>query len=655
MNAIPTLHVGKRISSENISTTQNMADKNIYLDMMNELIVTKVENHITIDHVKDNRYTVSRRRKASSSAKKTTLQSFFDRETQENRLHQNSIASDDKCDKMSDEDDEDDDDYNEFYEDDQDTVSSMLPNFNYQTSPFSGTDVGRHFGKATSDNNSEKNDSSNLYRSPKKCYTVSPSKPKYNRNWMDAKQVDALSMSLHTSDGTEVTATETDYSWSGSSHHSPVATLSPYQNRLHYSSMKDDIQTECQPPVTVYERSIIDKAVTLLDADVPDISALQTYRLLGEGYFGKVYLVKDPNDASGTFLALKTISKYHLICDDQVHTVMREKEILQLCSHPNIANLLATKQDASSLYILQSFIPGGDLFHMIHHLASVDFEATPTTYPCHPVLSDETNVQFYVACIADALWYLHCGLSYATDITNRSVVYRDLKQENIMINERGYPILIDFGCAKILEVSSLHDETEGNGSESSTTLTRTYTMCGTAKYVSPEIIEGIGHTCSTDYWSLGVLVYELLTCGREHPFEYTPNIDDLSLYRSIVEADYIPLPDEISADGNDFVDKLLSKDLMSRLGSTESRADNPILLHPWLQKWDVSLLRQQSYPAPWLPTLQNPLFPTTNEGLSHGDEILNHNDEVEELLTFDMDQQTDPNLTMKEQAMFADF
>ena len=113
---------------------------------------------------------------------------------------------------------------------------------------------------------------------------------------------------------------------------------------------------------------------------------------------------------------------------------MREKEILQLCSHPNIVSLFATNQDASSLYLLQSFIPGGDLFNMIHHISTRDSDGTITKYEHHPVLSDETNVQFYIACIADALWYLHCGLSNSIESTNRSVVYRDLKQENVMIN-----------------------------------------------------------------------------------------------------------------------------------------------------------------------------------------------------------------------------
>lgn len=643
MNIIPTSQAEKRISSENASATQRMADKNILLEMMSELIATTAENRITIDAVEDHRSSRRSHRTSTSTVKEASLQSFFDREKHEIRRHQNSIGSDEQCEDMSDKvcddsEDDDDDDLDEFYEDDQDAETSMMKKFQYHSPPCSNRFADRH---VSSTNNSDlyTHDDWHSYQSPQKRYSSSSiSKPKYDRHRMDAKQLDTLSTSLHTSDGTEVTATETDYSLSGSSHHShSIASMrSPYYH--------------CLRPATVYGYTRSTKVVTTstLDIQVPNILSLLTHRLLGEGYFGKVYLVSDQNGKNENFLALKTISKYHLICEDQVHTVMSEKEILRLCSHPNIVTLFATQQDASSLYLLQSFIPGGDFFNMIHHFDSTssDSDGTMSKSERHPILSDEINVQFYVACITDALWYLHCGLSNTTDHMNRSVVYRDLKHENIMINERGYPILIDFGYSKILE---------GNATEASATTTRTYTMCGTAKYVSPEIIEGIGHTCSTDYWSLGVVTYELLLCGREHPFEYMTHSDDLSLYRNVVEAGYTPLPDGISTEGIDFVDKLLIKDGTSRLGTTESRTYNPILLHPWLRKWDVSLLRQQSYDAPWIPTLQNPLDQAAKNLPAQRVDVRNQTDEIEYLLTFDMDQQTDPNLTVKEQAMFAGF
>jgi protein kinase A len=622
-----------------------MADKNIYLEMMNDLIGTTTTDYpASINRVKD--------RCMHSSAKTTTLQSFFERDEQTRRFQQNdSVASEEQYyDATSDEDDE----HNEFYEDDQDTVPSMLQTYHRHSSPFSSKGPDRHDAKYTSNSDILNDESMSLKPSPTKRYSSSSSKPKYNRSQMDGKQLDTLSMSLHTNDGTEVTATETEYSLNGSSHHSHNTTFSRSSNYTipHSPSVRSNRMGDYPSPITVYRRSSIDET-KMTDMEAGDI--LQTHHLLGEGYFGKVYLVNGPSDACKCPFALKKISKYHLLCEDQVHTVIREKEILQLCFHPNIVSLLATKQDASYLYLLQSFIPGGDMFSMIHHFYCSDSKESMGKPKNHPILSDETNVQFYTACIADALWYLHCGLSNCNDTSDRAVVYRDLKQENIMINERGYPILIDFGYAKILEVPSVPDENDINTTKQGATITRTYTMCGTAKYVSPEIIEGIGHTCSTDYWSLGVVVYELLTCGQDHPFEYMPNIDDLSLYRNVVEADYIPLPDSISTEAVDFVDKLLEKDLTLRLGATESGSYNPILLHPWIQKWDVSLLRQQSYRAPWIPKVLNPSDLSIMKCQSRNDKDENPNDDIEQMLNFDMDQQTDPNLTMKEQEMFADF
>ncbi len=637
MNVNPTSQDGCRLSSS--TRTNRMGDKDLYLELMSELMDATTENRITKDFVTENRCG-----NVKPSAKTATLQRFFDREKHERKWHPNNVASD--ADSDEDNDDDDDDDHDEFYQDDEDTVSSMMVSFKNLHSSFSSMDVlmaSRVDIQATNDIDSDMDtfDSMHLYESPAKRYSSTPpSKPKYNRDRMDAKQLDLLSTSLHTSDGTEVTATETDYSLNGSSHHSPTTMKrSPNPNGRQYSSVK---LTEFPPTVTVYEgQRDSDKDKSHVEIDTKNIASLHTHCLLGEGNFGKVYMVSAPSDATNkTCYALKVISKYHLLCEDQVHTAMRENEILSSCSHPNIATLYATQQDASSLYLLQAYIPGGDLFHMMHHFSSCGTDSM-TTYERHPILSEESNVQFYVACIADALWYLHCGVSNAS-----AIVYRDLKHENIMINERGYPMLIDFGYAKQLEATSLHCDSEGNACATST---KTYTMCGTAKYISPEIIEGIGHSCSTDYWSLGVVVYEL--CGRAHPFEFVANTDDFSLYRNIAEADYIPLPDDISADGTDFVDQLLAKDSKARLGTTETPTYNPILFHPWLRKWDVTLLRQQSFHAPWIPSLDR-MDPTAVPTRPQNIESDEGNDDS---FVFDMDHHTDSHLTTKEQSMFAGF
>ena len=298
MNIIPTSQAEKRISSENASATQRMADKNILLEMMNELIDTTVENRITIDAMEDHRSSRRGRRLSNSTVKAASLQSFFDREKHEIRSHQNSIGSDEQCDDMSDKvcddsEDDDDDDLDEFYDDDQDAEPSMMNKFQYHSPPCSNRIADRDI---SSSNNSDLNthDDWHSYQSPQKRYSASSlSKPKYDRRRMDAKQLDTLSTSLHTSDGTEVTATETDYSMGGSSHHS------------HSIAMMRSPHCHFLRPATVYgyTRNTEVVTTTTLDIQVLDILSLQIHRLLGEGYFGKVHLVSDQNGKNENFLA----------------------------------------------------------------------------------------------------------------------------------------------------------------------------------------------------------------------------------------------------------------------------------------------------------------------------------------------------------------
>jgi CRP-like cAMP-binding protein len=295
-------------------------------------------------------------------------------------------------------------------------------------------------------------------------------------------------------------------------------------------------------------------------AELPSLKleALRKYQILGEGNFGQVWLVTE-SESSSTPYALKIQAKFELIEGGQADTVLREKEIMSQVRHPFISNLVKTHQDTDFLYMLLDYAQGGELFNAIH---ADDHDGLP-----------EENCQFYACVIAEALAYMH----------RRFIAFRDLKPENVVIDKSGYPVLIDFGYAKYIPEKS-------------------FTLCGTPNYLSPEMITSRGHSCSVDHWALGVITYEALT--GLNPF-FEEGMDQTTLYKSIVQ-DHYPYPDEASAIAADFIEKLLIKDPNQRLGSLAGGEDD-LFAHEWLERFDLERLRKRELVAPWVPECRDAL------------------------------------------------
>eukprot|EP00747_Dinoflagellata_sp_TGD_P100234 gnl/TRDRNA2_/TRDRNA2_167978_c3_seq3.p1 gnl/TRDRNA2_/TRDRNA2_167978_c3~~gnl/TRDRNA2_/TRDRNA2_167978_c3_seq3.p1 ORF type:complete len:902 (+),score=144.27 gnl/TRDRNA2_/TRDRNA2_167978_c3_seq3:85-2790(+) len=279
-------------------------------------------------------------------------------------------------------------------------------------------------------------------------------------------------------------------------------------------------------------------------------SDLQTIGRLGVGAFGMVSL--EENIRTGKTYALKAVSKGYLAQLRMEHSVLNEKKILKMSSSHFVIRLLATYNGREHVYFLLEAALGGELFH---------------TYELLRFYGSETHARFYCGCVVEALVHLH----------ERSVVYRDLKPENLLLDARGYCKLTDMGLAKI--VTSV-----------------TYTLVGTPDYMAPEVIACTGHTASVDWWTLGVLLYELLV-GRP-PFE--ANNTEMVYERVKQGINSVQFPPECEGTAGDLVRILCH-------ANPESRSRPPELYQdPWFSSFDWEALRELRMPAPYEPVVRGP-------------------------------------------------
>lgn len=252
---------------------------------------------------------------------------------------------------------------------------------------------------------------------------------------------------------------------------------------------------------------------------------------LGKGHFGEVHRVR--HQATGLICAMKTVKRRGFSSKTTEQEKKRraekdkmESKILESMSHPFIVHLYKTFRSDNHLFIVMEYLNGGELYKHLKKYGRFTFQM----------------VKFYSAEILLAIEYLH----------KKSIVYRDLKPENVVINEN-HAIMTDFGLAKHLEF--------GSGG-------RTHTFCGTPEYISPEIINNEGHDHSTDWWSFGVLIYEML-CGFS-PFKADKEDVTYKLIRAAQSPSHgVSYSTHVDAGSKDLISKLLVVDISQRLGSGE--------------------------------------------------------------------------------------
>jgi RAC serine/threonine-protein kinase len=239
------------------------------------------------------------------------------------------------------------------------------------------------------------------------------------------------------------------------------------------------------------------------------------------GTFGKVILAKEKR--TNRLYAIKILKKEVIVAKEEIEHTRTENRVLQRCRHPFLTSMIYTFQTVDRLCFVMEFASGGDLYFHLNREVQ--------TRRCG---FSENRTRFYGAEIVLALGYLH----------QNSIVYRDLKLENLLLDRDGHIKIADFGLCK--EDISFGD--------------RTRTFCGTPEYLAPEVLEDNDYGRSVDWWGLGVVLYEML-CGRL-PF-YSKEHERLF---ELILGGNVRFPTALQADARTLLAGLLVKNPNARLG-----------------------------------------------------------------------------------------
>jgi serum/glucocorticoid-regulated kinase 2 len=314
---------------------------------------------------------------------------------------------------------------------------------------------------------------------------------------------------------------------------------------------------------TIFSKHKDIKKVTLNDFKI--------LKVIGRGTFGKVCLVQ--YKLTKKYYAMKIMRKNVILENGQVTSTLLEKNILQNLNYQFLVGMDFCFQTQERIYFVMNFIRGGELFK---HLTNCKF------FP-------EEKAKFYSAIIGLALEYLH----------THGIVYRDIKPDNILIDEDGYLKLADFGMSKMLKDQE-----------------RAFSLCGTPEYFAPEIITREGHNKAADWWSYGILLYEMLY--GVSPF-YSKNTE--KMFDLITKSDLkFPKNIDTSEEAKDLIKKLLIKKQDLRFGS--EGGFQTIKNHPFFKGFDFKALEEKKIKAPFIPTLRGSMDVTNFDSKYTSEEVV---------------------------------
>ncbi|XP_035685983.1 ribosomal protein S6 kinase alpha-3-like isoform X3 [Branchiostoma floridae] len=313
----------------------------------------------------------------------------------------------------------------------------------------------------------------------------------------------------------------------------------------------DDNEEKQDQEHNVTEYEIISVAADGKEKASP--SQFELLKVLGQGSFGKVFLVrKIHGHDAGTLYAMKVLKKATLKVRDRMRTKM-ERDILVDVNHPFIVKMHYAFQTEGKLYLILDFLRGGDLF----------------TRLSKEVMFTEEDVKFYLAELALALDHLH----------SLGIIYRDLKPENILLDADGHIKLTDFGLSK----EAIEDK-------------KAYSFCGTVEYMAPEVVNRRGHNHTADWWSYGVLMFEMLTGAL--PFQGQNRKDTMTM---ILKAK-LGMPQFLSPEAQSLLRMLFKRNPQNRLGAGADGVEE-IKRHNFFASIDWEKLLKKQVPPPFKPAV----------------------------------------------------
>ncbi|GAB4819084.1 hypothetical protein N2152v2_006130 [Parachlorella kessleri] len=340
------------------------------------------------------------------------------------------------------------------------------------------------------------------------------------------------------------------------------------------------------------------------------IDDFEIIKPISRGAFGRVYLAR--KRGSGDLYAIKVMRKVDLIRKNLVQSVKNERNILAMANNPFVVRFYYSFTSRENLYIVMEYLSGGDMFSLLRHLGALDEEVA----------------RQYVAETVLALEYCH----------TQGIIHRDLKPDNLLVSSNGHIKLTDFGlsCFGVIDSTDPHpramDVDSGSLPSSPRNSIRgglghlspeqliqspaskadlqdatrsprlvagreeSRRAVGTPDYLAPELLLGTGHGLEVDWWSLGCILFEMVT-GRPPFSDDSPE----AIFQNILDRQIPwPPPDEMSAECHDLIDGLLALDPRERLGH---RGAGEVKLHPWFEGVNWAGLARSK--AAFIPTLDN--------------------------------------------------